>query len=192
MPERNRKKTLACGVFQRELAVQLFHLFRGVNLPQVRENRPELFFRLIHGVFDSQPEKALVDCLIHGFMKRIIKKRKPLEVVMFVCRSDNAVPVHIRAAVRVENAEARLDRIVLRAVPDQVRGPLFFEFADFHLIKDLLRAEVARKPDGYHVRNKLPLIFVKTFVHDAQIQRPDSRKPPLCQFDCRKEPPQIQ
>ncbi len=172
--------------------MQLFHLPRGVNLPQVRENRPELFFRLIHGVFNSQPEQALVDRLIHGFMKRIIKKLELLEIVMFVRRPDNTVPVHIRAAVRVENAEARFDRIILRTVPDQVRGSLFFKFADFHLTKNLLRAKIARKPDGYHVRNELPLIFVKTFVHDTQIQCPDGRKPPFRQLDCRKQPSQIQ
>ena len=49
-------------------------------------------------------------------------------------RSDDAVPVDVRLPVEVVDTEARLDCVIMSAVPDEIGSALFLEFGYFHEI----------------------------------------------------------
>ena len=103
-----------------------------VLAPEIREHGALVFLEAEGCIFHRDPEKALIEALIRRLMKGMVVRQQLLPVIMTVNRSDDAVPVELRAALLVIDAEAGSDRVVPRPVPDQIRRSLLLKFRQLH------------------------------------------------------------
>ena len=116
----------------RDARHEIFQLFPRIVFAEHRRGRALRVHLLKGAVLEREPEQALIDALVYGLMKALIKFHQPVPVIVAVRGADDAVPVEIRSPLRVIHPEARGYAVIARGIPDQICGAPLLEFVQFH------------------------------------------------------------
>lgn len=100
--------------------------------PQGRQRRTVRRLALIDRVFQPQPEQLFIDFLMIRIADGVKERVDCLSAIAPARRADDAVPVEVGAAVRVEDLQRRLKAVFPRGVPDDVARAAFFSVRNVH------------------------------------------------------------